>query len=104
MMSVCVVLACVPWLGVHGYMGSLCILGLFGGMATRPRQKPGKPSERRGCQSKNFSIKKKLFPIKKTLFFNQKKTFPLSYKTRREYGRKDGRKEGRQGGRKEGRK
>ena len=48
-------------------------------------------------------------PIKKKSFFQSKKIsikkiFPLSYKKRREYGRKDGRKEGRQGGRKEGRK
>ena len=55
-----------------------------------------------GCQSKNtFFNQKFFFQSKKTSI---KKTFPLSYKKRREYGRKDGRKEGRQGGRKEGRK
>ena len=51
---------------------------------------------------KTFFNQKKLFSNQKKLSI--KKTFPLSYKKRREYGRKDGRKEGRQGGRKEGRK
>ena len=52
----------------------------------------------KGCIPRDAHQKKNFY------FFPIKKTFPLSHKKRREYGRKDGRKEGREEGRKEGKK